>query len=129
MYITQKNSGISNGGAGYKEYNPKEFQVQPGVYDFRKAPNYDEEIVRYNLNKVKRPKTAKILAPSLVKEVEVKKVPNFVKMNQNGLSEVSRINQKRVEMMKETSTTMASRMTKATTAESSMMQQPFSVTS
>ena len=31
-------------------------------------------------------------------------------------------------MMKETSTTMASRMTKATTAESSMIQQPLSMT-
>ena len=73
-----------------------------------------------------RPKTAKVIAPTLVKEVEVKKVPNFVRLNRDGLSEVSRINQKRVEMMKEASTTLASRMTKATTAESSIMQ-PLSV--
>ena len=93
LYITQKSAGLgkdTNG--GYREYNPKEFQVEPGVFDFRKAPGYDEEIVRHNLNQVKRPKTAKILAPSLVKEVEVKTVPNFVKLNRDGLSEVSRIN-------------------------------------
>ena len=122
MYISQKTTGANNGNNnGYREYNPKEFQVSPGVFDFRKAPNYDEEIVRYNLNKVNRPKTAKVIAPTLVKEVEVKKVPNFVRLNRDGLSEVSRINQKRVEMMKEASTTMASKMTKATTAESSIM--------
>lgn len=93
LYKTQKTVRVNGfNGSNYKEYNPKEFQVEPGVYDFRKAPGYDEDIVRYNLNKVKRPKTAKILAPTLVKEVEVKEAPNFIKMNKNGLNEISRLN-------------------------------------
>ena len=41
---------------------------------------------------MKRPKTAKIVAPTLVKEVEVKETPDFIKMNRNGLGEVSRLN-------------------------------------
>ena len=121
MYTTQKTIGSSGGfsSANYREYNPKEFQVEPGVFDFRKAPGYDEEIVRHNLNKVKRPKTAKIVAPALVKEVEIKETPNFILRNRNGLNEVSKLNEKRMQMMKEASTTQASKMTRATTAQSS----------
>ena len=55
---------------GSKEtYSGKQFMVAPNVYDFTKAHDYDEDIVRYNLNKVKRPSTAIVIAPPLVKEV------------------------------------------------------------
>ena len=52
LYKAQKTFGTAGGsyGANYREYNPKEFQVEPGVFDFRKAPGYNEEIVRHNLN-------------------------------------------------------------------------------
>ena len=75
-------------------------QVAPGLYDFTKAYGYDEELTRHNLNYVKRPDTAHILAPSLKKEVVKKEKPDFVRLNKTGLGEVSAINLKRVQMMK-----------------------------
>ena len=84
----------------YEKYDPKKLQVAPGLYDFTKAYGYDEELVRHNLNYVKRPDTAHILAPSLVKEVVKKEKPDFVRLNKTGLGEVSAINLKRVQMMK-----------------------------
>ena len=38
----------------YDKFNPANLQVKKGVYDFTKAHNYDEELVKYNLNRVKR---------------------------------------------------------------------------
>ena len=80
----------------YEKFDPKKLQVAPGWYDFTKAYGYDEELVRHNLNSVKRPDTAHILAPSLVKEVIKKEKPDFVRLNKTGLGEVSAINLKRV---------------------------------
>lgn len=44
-------------------YDGKQFLVGPNEYDFTSAPDYDEKIVRANLNSVVRPKTAVIKAP------------------------------------------------------------------
>ena len=77
--------------------------MAPGVFDFTKAENYDEDITRHNLNYVKRPITATVLAPPLVKEIIVPPKPNFVKKNMNGLGEVNHINMKRVQVMKQQS--------------------------
>ncbi len=66
-------------------FDPKKLQVKPGLYDFTRAHGYDEDLVRYNLNKVVRPQTAQILAPPLVKEIVKKEKPDFVKMNRTGL--------------------------------------------
>ena len=41
-----------------------------------------------------------MLAPSLVKEIVKKEKPNFVRLNKTGLGEVSSINIKRVQMLK-----------------------------
>ena len=73
-------------------YDPKKLQVAPGVFDFTKAHGYDEELTRHNLNYVKRPNTAHILAPALVKEVVKKEKPDFVRLNRTGLGEVNAIN-------------------------------------
>ena len=80
----------------YDRFDPKKLQVAPGVYDFTKAHGYDEELTRHNLNHVKRPDTAYVLAPTLVKEVVKKEKPNFVQKNKTGLGEVNAINLKRV---------------------------------
>lgn len=66
------------------------------MYDFTRMPGknvkYDEEVVRFNLNKVARPKTAIVIAPSAVKQVVVPEKVNFIDKNRNGLREVSSIN-------------------------------------
>ena len=77
--------------------------MAPGYYDFTRAHGYDEDLTRHNLNYVKRPETAIVVAPTLVKEVKKKERPNFVQKNKTGLGEVSAINLKRVQMMKEQS--------------------------
>jgi len=41
-------------------YDPKKLQIAPGLYDFTKAHGYDEDLVRYNLNYVKRPDNVKV---------------------------------------------------------------------
>ena len=84
----------------YDLYDPKKLQVEPGVFDFTKAHGYNEDLTRYNLNYVKRPDTAHILAPTLIKEVIKKEKPDFVRTNKTGLGEVSSINLKRVQIMK-----------------------------
>ena len=56
--------------------------------------------MRHNLNYVKRPESAVVVAPTLVKEVIKKEKPNFVRNNKTGLGEVSSINLRRVQMMK-----------------------------
>jgi len=83
----------------YDRFDPKKLQVEPGFYDFTLAFGYNEELVRHNLNSVVRPNTAHIVAPSLIKQVVKKEKPNFVKMNKQGLGEVSAINKRRVEQM------------------------------
>ena len=75
--------------------------MAPGVYDFTKAHGYNEELTRHNLNYVKRPETATVIAPTLVKEVIKKEKPDFVMKNKTGLGEVNAINLNRVQMMKE----------------------------
>lgn len=85
----------------FDRFDPKQLQVAPGLYDFTKAYGYDEELTRHNLNYVARPNTAQILAPPLIKPVIKKEKPNFVKKNMNDLTEVSSINMKRVQIMKQ----------------------------
>ena len=34
------------------EYNPAKFRNEKGEYDFSKAPGYNEDVVRFNINKV-----------------------------------------------------------------------------
>ena len=85
----------------YDRFDPKKLQVRPGIFDFTKAHDYNEDLVRYNLNKVVRPVTALIKAPTLVKEIIIKEKPDFVRQNKTGLGEVSSINLKRVQMMKQ----------------------------
>lgn len=86
-----------------KVYDTKKLQIAPGVFDFTRADNYDEDITRHNLNYVKRPETATVVAPPLVKEIIKPPKPDFVKLNKNGLGEVNSINMKRVQMMKQQS--------------------------
>ena len=86
----KKNSGSSQPSetvtASRIPYDPNEFRDREkdgtlGAYDFTRAPGYDEEIVRHNLNKVVRPKTAVIRAPILHKSVVIKEKTNYVEMN------------------------------------------------
>ena len=70
-------------------YDPKNLQVSPGIYDFTKAYEYDEDLVRFNLNYVKRADSLKVIAPTLVKEIPPVEIPNFLKLNKNGLQAVS----------------------------------------
>jgi len=77
----------SDGSGGHQvPYDPNVFREKEsdgtlGPYDFTKAPGYDEKIVRHNLNKVLRPKSAIIKAPSLNKSVIVQEKPNYVEKN------------------------------------------------
>ena len=108
--------------------------MAPGVYDFTKAHDYDEDLVRHNLNLVKRPVTAHVIAPTLVKEIIKKEKPDFVSLNKIGLGEVSNINLKRVQMMKQQSSVMKrgqsvqnsasrrSELTRVSTEQASLMQ-------
>jgi hypothetical protein len=70
--------------------------VEENVYDFTRMPGkcvkYDEEVVRFNINKVARPKTAIVIAPSVVKPVIMPEKVDFVEKNRQGMREVSRIN-------------------------------------
>ena len=93
----------------FDRFDPKQLQVAPGLYDFTKAYGYDEELTRHNLNYVVRPNTAQILAPPLIKPVIKKEKPNFVKKNMSDLTEVSSINMKRVQMMKQQNSEKAHR--------------------
>jgi len=60
---------------------------------------YDEDVVRYNINKVQRPENIVVVAPSAQKEVVVVEETDFVQKNKTGMREVSEINKKRVMMM------------------------------
>lgn len=40
---------------------------------------YNEELVRHNLNSVKRPENVIIKAPELIKPVKQKEEPNFIR--------------------------------------------------
>ena len=55
----------------YDKFNPANLQVKKGVYDFTKAHNYDEELVKYNLNRVKRANDIEVIAPNLSQEKKV----------------------------------------------------------
>ena len=84
----------------YDRFDPKKLQIAPGVFDFTKAHGYDEDLTRHNLNHVKRPDDAQIVAPTLIKIVPKPVKPDFVKQNKTGLGQVSAVNVKRVQMMK-----------------------------
>ena len=90
---------VGSAGADHP-YDPKKLQVAPGVYDFTKAHNYDEDLVRYNLNYVNRPNTVEVLAPSLVKEIPIIPKPNFIKQNMENLNCISDLNLNRQQMLK-----------------------------
>lgn len=82
----------------------KWFEVKKGIYDFTRIPGnfmatYDEDVVRYNINKVQRPENIVVVAPSAQKEVVVVEETDFVQKNKTGMREVSEINKKRVMMM------------------------------
>ena len=46
------------------EYNPEIFKNKHGQFDFSKAENYNEELVRSNINHVKRDHSAIVIAPT-----------------------------------------------------------------
>ena len=82
----------------------KWFEVKDGVYDFTRIPGdflttYDEDVVRHNINKVKRPDNIVVVAPSAQKEIEVVEPVNFVDKNKTGMREVADVNKKRIMMM------------------------------
>ena len=66
------------------------------MFDFTRADNYDEDITRHNLNYVKRPDTATVVAPTLIKEIIKPPKPDFVRLNKTGLGQVNPVNLKRV---------------------------------
>lgn len=86
----------------HEKFDPKRLQVAPNVYDFTKAYGYDEDLTRYNLNKVNRPDMTTVIAPSLKKEVKVKEIKDYVKKNKKNMIEVSHINVKAVKKMRDT---------------------------
>lgn len=100
-------------------YNAKAFMVAPGQFDFSLAPMYDEEYVRSNINRVKRPSTAIVKAPTAIKVIEVREEPNFIELNKGGLREVSRLNLKKAQLLRSvqsnvsTTTNKASKRTQA----------------
>ncbi len=51
------------------QYNPSEYKNSRGEFDFSLAKNYDENIVRSNLNHVVRDADIVVAKPSLVKEI------------------------------------------------------------
>ena len=61
-----------------KDYDATKYKNEQGEYDFTKAPGYNEEIVRFNINKVKHPPGMVIVAPTAVEEKIVIPPTNFV---------------------------------------------------
>jgi hypothetical protein len=61
--------------------------------------HYDEDIVRYNINRVPR-KDIVVVAPLKEKEKVYIKPVDHVQRNMTGLREVAEINKKRAEMVK-----------------------------
>jgi len=57
--------------------------TEKGEFDFTIAKNYDEDLVRCNLNRVKRPNTALVIQPTLVKKKEIVEPTNFIDVNRN----------------------------------------------
>lgn len=51
------------------KYNPSNYKNAKGEFDFSKAKNYDENLVRSNLNHVVRDIDTVIVAPTLEKEI------------------------------------------------------------
>ena len=75
--------------------------TETGEFDFTTAERYDEDLVRCNLNRVKRPNTANVLQPTLVKVKEVIEPTNFIEVNRNGMTGISRLNLRRAREMSE----------------------------
>ena len=83
------------------DYDPSRFRNENGHFDFTNAPGYDEEVVRFNINKVKHPENMVIAKPTAVKEVYVPPKSDFVQKNKdNTQRHYSEINQKRFERMR-----------------------------
>jgi len=64
-----------------KDYDATRYKNEQGEYDFTKAPGYNEQIVRYNINKVKHPSDMVIVAPTAVEEKIIIPPTNFVQKN------------------------------------------------
>ena len=64
-----------------KNYDATKYKNEKGEYDFTKAPGYNEDVVRYNINKVKHPPGMVIIAPTAVKEIIFIPPTNFVTRN------------------------------------------------
>lgn len=76
-----------------KPYDPKEFKdKKTKEIDFRKADGYDEDLVRANLNRVKRDYETCVVAPTLQKEIVYIPPTNFVKENMSCGKSMSRLN-------------------------------------
>jgi hypothetical protein len=45
-------------------YDPTVYINKNGEYDFTTAPGYNEDVVRFNINKVKHPRSMVIVAPT-----------------------------------------------------------------
>jgi hypothetical protein len=81
----------------------KWFEVEENKYDFTRQPlafmNYDEDVVRHNINRVKRPAGVEVIAPPAEKEKIVIEPTDFVDKNRSGMREVAEVNRKRAELL------------------------------
>lgn len=108
----------------------KWFEVEENKYDFTRLPlpsmQYDEEVVRFNINKVQRPNNIVVVAPSFQKEKVVVEPVDFVDRNKTGMREVAEINKKRYELIqqqKQNRSTMSLSRASARTKASSTVDQ------
>ena len=106
-------------------YEGKKWFEVPGlenVYDFTRLPldfmTYDEDVVRYNINKVKRPLNIHVVAPSKQKVKIFEEPVNHVERNKDGLTEVSAINKKRAMIVQQQRSMTSSRASTKTKASS-----------
>lgn len=65
-------------------YDPSRYRNKNGEYDFTTAPGYNEDVVRYNINKVLHPNGMVILAPTAQPVIVPKPKPNYVRINIEG---------------------------------------------
>lgn len=65
------------------------------MFDFSKAEGYNEDIVRANINQVRRDKYTMVAQPTAVKEIVIEPQTDFVNVNKECGRKVARVNSKR----------------------------------
>ena len=83
-----------------KKFSLAEFTTAEGQIDYSKAENYNEDLVRSNLSRVKRPSSVVVMRPTLVKEKVYVPPTDYVEQNKICGHRGSRLNQKSIESLR-----------------------------